>query len=247
MEYFICEIIKPIKRRSITAALNKNKSMNKVLSAHTCIEHCLYQYLRDGQCCNGKDPQSCKTFLGQTNGVGLEQTTSELKNRLKHSIVLRYRNQADRNKIHISVDSETEEVFVKPIPFPPMNEDRKRISPDGVVSYMWFDPQTDRVTKTKRIRTDKYRKCLKCVAVGGWLAKKSAAKSVCTECGEWVRYPHDTQKVTVKCWLCLAGETLEQDKSDSKTPDIKTKEEKPNGKRTSIPKRKKAGRRNSRA
>jgi hypothetical protein len=245
MEYFICEIVKPIKRRSLKTALNKTKSMNKVLSVHTCVEQCLYQFLRDGQCYNGKDPYACKDFRQQTKGINLDQITTELKDRLRDSIVLKYREMAEQNKVTISTD--TEEVFTKQIPFPPMDQERKRVSSAGVVSYVWFDPKTDSVTRTKKLRIETHGTQLNQVAVGGGLAdcvNKGSPKSRCNKCGEWVQYPHDPKTLKVTCWLCVAKEVLAHENKKSETPE--PKKEKSNGKRTSIPKRKKAGRRNPR-
>lgn len=99
MEHFICEIIKPIKRRSIKAALNKNKSMNKVLSVHTTAEQCLYQFLRDGKCYNGQDPFACEEFNQRAGSIDLKGITTELKARLCDSIVLKHREQAERKKV----------------------------------------------------------------------------------------------------------------------------------------------------
>jgi hypothetical protein len=248
LENFICEIIKPIKRRSSRTALNKNKSMNKVLSLHTCVEQCLYQFLRDGQCYNGKDPNSCKDLKKQANGIDLEKITTDLKDRLKDSIVLQYRDQAERNKVTTSTD--TEEVFTGKVLFPPMDEDRKRVSPAGVVGYVWFDPELDRVTKTKRVKVETHGTQLQHIAAGGgWAdyAHGKVPKSLCTKCGQWVQYPHDPETRTVICWLCVAKEALADENKKPETPYTKPKEGKSNGKRTSIPKRAKAGRRNSRA
>jgi hypothetical protein len=247
LEYFICEIIKPIKRRNSKTALNKNKSMNKVLSVHTCVEHCLYRFLRDGQCYNGQSPYACKEFKHRANGIDLEKISSGLKDRLRDSIVLGYRRQAERNKATTLIDSGTEEVFTRTIPFPLMDGERKRVSPAGVVSYVWFDPEVDRVTKTNRIKVEAHRMHLNHVAPGGGWVNKNVPKSICTECGAMVQYPHDPKKVTVKCWLCVAKEVLIHKNKKLETQDIKTKGTKTNGKRTSIPKRKKVGRRNSRA
>jgi hypothetical protein len=244
LEHFICEVIKPIKRRSIRAALNKNKSMNKVLSVHTTTEQCLYQFLRDGQCYNGQTPYSCKDFKERANGSNPEQIASGLRARLNGSIVLKYREQAERNKATASTDPETEDVFTKPIPFPPMGEDCKRVSHTGAVSYVWFDPKVDKVTKTKKVKVETHETVLNQVASGGGRVNKKVPKSLCTKCGQWVQYPHDPEKVTVTCWLCVAKEMLAHENKKPETPE--PKERKSNGKRTSIPKRKKAGRRNSR-
>ena len=138
-------------------------------------------------------------------------------------------------------------MFTKPIPFPPMDEERKRISRDGLVTYVWFDRRVERVTKTKRIAVKKHGAQLKPVATGGGRVNKNVPKSICTKCGAVVQYPHDPKKVTVKCWLCVAKEVLAHKNKKSETQDIKTKGTKNNGKRTSIPKRKKVGRRNPRA
>jgi hypothetical protein len=243
--YFVCEIIRPIKRRSSRTALNKNKSMNKVLSVHTCVEQCLYQFLRDGQCYNGQYLCSCKEFKQRIDGIDLEQIASGLRARLKDSIVLKYREQAERNKVTTSTD--TEEVFTKKVLFPPMDEERKRTSSAGVVSYVWFDPKIDRVTKTKKVRVEKHGTGLNQVASGGGSANKKAPKSLCTKCGAWIQYPHDSKTLTVTCWLCVAKEVLAHENKKPETSDTKTKEGKSNGKRTSIPKRKKPGRRSSRA
>jgi hypothetical protein len=246
VENFICEIIKPIKRRSSRTALNKNKSMNKVLSVHTCIDQCLYQFLRDGQCYNGQNPYACKEFKQRADGIDLEQISSELRGRLKDSTVLKYREMAEQNKVTIS--TETEEVFTKQIPSPTMDKERKRISSAGVVSYVWFDPKTDNVTKTKKLRIETHGTQLNQVAVGGgWVDSihKGAPKSLCTKFGSWVKYPHDPKTLKVTCWLCVAKDVLAYESKKPKQ-DTETKEPKPNGKRTSIPKRKKAGRRNSR-
>ena len=245
-KYFICEIIKPIKRRSIKTALNKNKSMNRVLSVHTCIEQCLYQFLRDGQCYNGQDPYACKEFKQRSVGIDLEQISSELRNRLKDSIVLKHRQMAEQNKVNVSID--TEEVLNRQILFPPMDEKHKNVSSAGVVSYVWFDPKTDNVTRTKKMKIETHGTQLNQVAVGGGLAdctSKGVPKSRCTKCSDWVQYPHDPKTLKVTCWLCVAKEVLEYENKDPETPE--PKKEKSNGKRTSIPKRKKAGRRNSRA
>ena len=180
--------------------------MNKILSVHTTTKQCLYQFLRDGQCYNGKDPYFCKDFKQRTDGIDLEQITSGLKDRLKDSIVLQYRKQAEQNKVTISTD--TEEVFTKTIPFPPMDEERKRVSPAGVVSHMWFDPKTDSVTKTKKVKIETRGSRLNQVASGGGSANKKAPKSLCTKCGQWVQYPHDPKTLTVTCWLCVAEEVL---------------------------------------
>ena len=99
MEHFICEIIKPIKRRSSRTALDKRKSMTKVLSVYTTAEHCLYQSLRDGQCYNGHNPYTCEEFKRRVDGIDLEGITTELKVRLNDSIVLKYRELAERKKI----------------------------------------------------------------------------------------------------------------------------------------------------
>jgi hypothetical protein len=246
MEYFICEIIKPIKRRSSRTALNKNKSMNKVLSGHTCIDQCLYQFLRDGQCYNGQSPYVCKEFKQRSDGVDPGQISLKLRNKLKDSIVLKYREMAEQNKVTISTD--IEEIFARQIPFPPMDQERKRISSAGVVSYVWFDPKPDNVTKTKKLRIETHGTQLNQVAVGGGLAdcaNKGAPKSLCTKCGSWVKYPHDPKTLKVTCWLCLAKEVMAHENKKPKQ-DIKTKETRTDGKRTSIPKRKKAGRRYSR-
>ena len=88
---------------------------------------------------------------------------------------------------------------------------------------------------------------LRVIAIGGGRANKKAPKSLCAKCGQWVQFPHDPEKVTVTCWLCVANEVLASENIKPETPDTKPKGGKPNGKRTSIPKRKKAGRRNSRA
>ena len=42
-------------------------------------------------------------------------------------------------------------VFTKPVYFSPMNNERKQASEDGIVSYVWFDPKKDTVTKTRTI------------------------------------------------------------------------------------------------
>jgi hypothetical protein len=200
VEHFICEIIKPIKRRSIKAALNKNKSMNKVLSVHTTVEQCLYQFLRDGKCYNGQNPNSCKEFKQQVNGIDLEQISSEPRTRLKESIVLKYQLRAEQKKA-LSVLS--------------LQED------------------------------DDAKLRLRMVALGGGRANMKAPKSLCTKCGSWVHYPHDPEKFTVTCWLCVAIEVLEYENKKTETPE--PKERKFNGKRTSIPRRKKVGGRYSRA
>jgi hypothetical protein len=243
VEHFICEIIKPIKRKSTRTALNKNKSMNKVLSVHTIAEQCLYQFLRDGQCCNGNDPYSCKEFKQQANGINLEKTTTELQGRLNDSIVLQYREQAEQDKVITSTDAE--EVFTKTIPFPPMDKERKRVSPAGVVNYIWFDPETDKVTKTKKVKVETHGSKLNQVATGGGRVEKKAPKSLCVKCGEWVQYPHDPKTMQVTCGLCVAKEVLAHENKKSETPE--SKEKKSHGKRTSIPRRKQSGRRNSRA
>jgi hypothetical protein len=87
---------------------------------------------------------------------------------------------------------------------------------------------------------------LRVVASGGGRVNKKAPKSLCTKFGAWVQYPHDAKTLQVTCWLCVAKEVLAY---ENKKPeqDIKPNERKPNGKRTSIPKRKKAGGRNPRA
>jgi hypothetical protein len=121
------------------------------------------------------------------------------------------------------------------------------VSPAGVVSYVWFDPEVDRVTKTNRIKVEAHRMYLNHVATGGGWVNKNVPKSICTECGAMAQYPHDPKKVTVKCWLCVAKEVLIHKNKKPETQDIKTKGIKTNGKRTSIPKRKKVGGRNSRA
>jgi ABC-type sulfate/molybdate transport systems ATPase subunit len=141
-----------------------------------------------------------------------------------------------------------EEVFTKQILFPPMDEERKRISSAGVVSYVWFDPKTDKVTRTKKLRIETHGTQLNQVAVGGGLAdcaNNGVPKSLCTNCGGWVKYPHDPKTLQVTCWLCVTKEAMEYKNKKSETPE--PKKEKSNGKRTSIPKRKQAGRRNSRA
>jgi hypothetical protein len=230
--YFVCEIIKPIKRRSSRTALNKNKSMNKVLSVHTCLEQCLYQFLRDGQCCHGQVPFGCDEFERQAKEIDIEKMSSELENRLSDSIVLQHQRQAAKNK----VNADSEEMFTKPIPFPPMDEQRKQVSKDGIVTYVWFDPMVEHVTKTKRIAVKRHGTQLKPVATGGGRVNKNVPKSICTEC---------PKKVTVKCWLCVAKEVLVHKNKKPETQDIKTRGTKTNGKRTSIPRRKKVGRRNS--
>lgn len=240
---FICEIIKPIKRRNSRTALNKTKSMNKVLSVHTCVEQCLDRFLRDGQCYHGQVPFGCDEFEKQAKEIDIEKMSSELENRLSDSIVLQHQRQAAKNK----VTTDSEEMFTKPIPFPPMDEERKRISRDGLVTYVWFDHRVERVTKTKRIAVKKHGAQLKPVATGGGRVNINVPKSICTKCGAVVQYPHDPKKVTVKCWLCVAKEVLAHKNKKSETQDIKTKGTKNNGKRTSIPKRKKVGRRNPRA
>jgi hypothetical protein len=245
LEYFICEIIKPIKRRNSKTALNKNKSMNKVLSVPTCVEQCLYRFLRDGQCYHGQVPFGCDEFEKQAKGIDIGKMSSELENRLRGSIVLQYRKQAEQNTV--TVNPETEEMFTKPILFPPMDEQRKQVSRDGIVTYVWFDPRVERVTKTKRIAVKRHGTQLKPLATGGGRVNKNVPKSICIECGTIVQYPHDPKKVTVKCWLCVAREVLVHKNKKPETQDIKTEGTKTNGKRTSIPKRKKARRRNSRA
>jgi hypothetical protein len=244
LEHFICEIIKPIKRRSIKAALNKNKSINKILCVHTTAEQCLYQFLRDGKCHHGQNPYSCKEFKEWTNGVDLEQIASGLRVKLKDSIVLKYREQAEQNKVINSTD--TQEVFTKPIPFPPIDKERKRVSSAGIVNYIWFDPKTDKVTKTKKVKVKTHGSKLNQVATGGGRTNQDAPKSLCTKCGEWVQYPHDPENLEVTCWLCVAKGVLEYENKKPETSNTKTKESKPNGKRTSIPRRKKSGRRTSR-
>jgi hypothetical protein len=208
LEYFTCEIIKPIKRRSTRTALNKNKSMNKVLSVHTCAEQCLYQSLRDGQCYNGQDPSACKEFKQRASGIVLERITTELKGRLRDSIVLQYQEQAEQNKVSISTDPEVEEVFTRQIPFPPMTEERKQVSPASVVSYVWFDPKNDKITKTKKVDRSTHWTGLNQVTTGAGLANGNAPRSLCTKCGEWVRYPHDPKTLMVECWLCVTKEVL---------------------------------------
>jgi hypothetical protein len=240
---FICEIIKPIKRRNSKTALNKNKSMNKVLSVHTSVEQCLYRFLRDGQCYNGQVPYGCNEFERQAKEIDIEKMSSELENRLSSSVVLQYQRQAAKNK----VNADSEEMFIKPIPFPPMDEERKRISEDGIVTYVWFDPKVNSTTKTKIIKYEGHETQLKVIATGGGRTNKNVPKSICTECGAMVQYPHDAKKVTVKCWLCVAKKVLAHKNKKPETQDMKTKGTKTNGKRTSIPKRKKTGRRNSRA
>jgi hypothetical protein len=200
VENFICEIIKPVKRRNSRTALNKNRSMNKVLSVHNTVDQCLYQFLRDGQCYNGQDPNSCKEFKQRANGIDLERITTELKNRLKDSIVLKYQRRAEQKKV-------------------------------SAISSLQDD--------------DDAEPQLRVVAPGGGRVNRKAPKSLCTKCGSWVQYPHDSKKVTVTCWLCVAKEVLAHENKKPETPE--PKEGKSNGKRTSIPRRKKAGRRNSRA
>jgi hypothetical protein len=202
VEHFICEIIKPIKRRSIKAALNKNKSMNKVLSVHTTAEQCLYQFLRDGKCYNGQDPNACKEFKQRIEGIDLEQITAELKGRLRDSILLKYRQHAEQNKVPVVSDTQ---------------------------------------------EADDAELQLSMVASGGDRVNEEAPKSLCTECGAWVQYPHDPKTLQVTCWLCVAKEVFECANEKQETPDTKPKESKPNGKRSSIPKRRQAGGRNSRA
>lgn len=246
-DFFVCQIIKPIKRRSSQTALNKNKSMNKVLSVHTCAGQCLYQFFRDGHCYNGQDPYACKEFEQQANGIDLEQLAAELKDRLQDSIVLKYREQAEQKKVPPVTDSEADEVFTKTVRFPLMDKERKREGCAGVVSYVWFDPKTDNVTKTKRARIEAHGIRLNHVATGGGRVNEKASKSTCTECGAAVRYPHDPESLKVKCWLCVAKEVLACENKGPENPDTKIKKGKSNGKRTSIPKRKQPGRRNSRA
>jgi hypothetical protein len=217
--------------------------MNKVLSVHTCVEQCLYQFLRDGQCYNGQVPFGCNEFEKQAKGINIEKMSSELETKLMGSIVLQYRKQAEQNTV--TANPETEEIFTKLIPFPPMDEEQKQISKDGIVTYVWFDRKVNSTTKTKIIKNEGNGTQPKVIATGGGRVNKNVPKSICTECGAMVQYPHDPKKVTVKCWLCVAKEVLVHKKPE--TQDIKPKGTKTNGKRTSIPKRKKVGRRNPRA
>ena len=202
MKHFICEIIKPIKRRSSRTALDKSKPMNRIISVHTTPQQCLYQYLRDGKCYNGQSSFACKEFKQQAVGIDLEQVTTELKERIKDSIVLKYQERAEGNRV--SVGSGSQE-----------NDDNELH--------------------------------LAVIASGGGRVNEKAPKSLCTKCGEWVQYPYDPKTLQVTCWLCVAKEVFECANEKHETPDTKPKEGKSNGKRSSIPRRKKSGRRNSRA
>jgi len=90
---------------------------------------------------------------------------------------------------------------------------------------------------------------LRVVATGGGRVNRKAPKSLCTKCGSWVQYPHDPKTLQVTCWLCAAKQALEDEKypKNESARNQKPKDGKSNAKRTSIPKRKKPGRRNSRA
>ena len=57
--------------------------MNKGLSVHTNVKQCLWQFLQDGKCYNGKSPYRCEEFAKQTQGVDLDVLGCELNGRTK--------------------------------------------------------------------------------------------------------------------------------------------------------------------
>jgi hypothetical protein len=213
MDYFICEITKPIKRRSKRAASDPKKSMNKILSVHTNVKQCLWQMLRDGRCYHGKNPFRCEEFARQAQGVNLDALERELTSRIKDSLVLRHRAEAESKEAYsVAIDA--------CLPALLSVVDRKKI--EGRLCLAGLSEGGK----------------LRLIAGSGPKPDCKLPKSKCIMCGTEVQYPHNPKTKKVTCWLCVANEVYEHEKGIKKP---EPKEVKSNEGKNNLPGRKPIG------